>query len=114
MLNHINRYNKDGMKKKNIVQWSLINGLAVVAYVSLIAWLFSTGERVFGKMSTFWGPFALLLLLVLSAAIVGYLVFGRPIILYLENQKKSALRLLAYTIGWLFLTTIIVLIVQAF
>lgn len=78
----------------------------------MVALLTSNAESIFGKMTNFWGPVVLLLLFVLSATIVGSLVLGRPIYLYLNGSKPDAIRLLFYTIGWLFVIIVIVLLIQ--
>ncbi len=52
----------------------------------------------------------MLLLFVTSAAITGFLVFGKPAMLYIDGKKKEAISLLGYTIGMLFLITLIVFI----
>ncbi len=96
----------------NLIILSLINSLGVVVYVILVANIFVYGEQLFGKMSNLWGPIAFLLLFVLSALVVGLLILGKPIIFYLDKKKEDALRLLFYEIGWLFLATLIVLIIQ--
>jgi hypothetical protein len=53
-------------------------------------------------------PAAMLLLLVLSAAITGLLVFGKPIMLYVNNYRKEAVNLLLYTLVSLFLLILII------
>ena len=63
-------------------------------------------------MDNFLGPVAFLLLFVLSAAITGALILGRPVVLYLENRKLEAVKLFLYTVGWLFVTTLAALIAQ--
>lgn len=98
--------------KNDLIKPSLFNTLGVAIYCSAIAYLIQNGERIFGKTANFWGPFAFLMLFVVSAAIVGSLVFGKPVILYLNNQKKEAVTLLGYTIMWLFIVTVIVLLFQ--
>ena len=55
-------------------------------------------------------PAAMLLLLVLSATITGALVLGKPILLYLDNKKADAIKLFFWTLGWLVIMTITVLI----
>jgi mannose/fructose/N-acetylgalactosamine-specific phosphotransferase system component IIC len=52
-------------------------------------------------------PIAMLLLLVCSAAITGFLVFGKPVMLYIDGNKKEAISLLGYTLGILVIITII-------
>ena len=69
---------------------------------------------MFKKVPEFFAPIIMLSLLVVSAAVMAILVFGRPVLLYLDNKKKEALAMLFYTIGWLavilLLTVISVLI----
>ena len=101
------------MKNSKLITSSLINSLGVLIYTSAVAWIMSHGEKIFGNNQTFWMPVALLLLFVLSATITGALVLGKPIIFYLEDQKKDAVKLLAYTVGWLFIFTLIIFTVLA-
>jgi hypothetical protein len=97
------------MKNFKLIINGLINSLGVLIYVSAVSWLLFSGEKIFGKASSFLMPAALLLLFVLSAAITGSLVLGKPALLYFENQKSEAIKLLFYTIGWLFIITVIVM-----
>ncbi|OGZ34148.1 MAG: hypothetical protein A2Y98_02330 [Candidatus Portnoybacteria bacterium RBG_19FT_COMBO_36_7] len=98
------------MKNSKILSWSIINSLAAFVYISGVAWLMFNGEKFFGKAESFWMPVALLLLFVISATIVGALILGRPILLYLDGKKSDAITLLAYTVGCLFIVTIITFI----
>ncbi len=52
-------------------------------------------------------PISMLLLFVCSAAITGGLVFGKPVMLYIDGKKKEAVSLLLHTIAMLFLITIV-------
>jgi hypothetical protein len=47
----------------------------------------------------------MLMLLVFSAALVGVLIFGRPLLWYLEGRKQDSLLLLAGTLAILFVIT---------
>jgi hypothetical protein len=38
----------------------------------------------------------------ISAAITASLVFGRPLLWYLDKRKDEALALAVYTVAWLF------------
>jgi len=96
--------------KKNLIMVSLINSLGVIVYVLLVAAIMQNGEKLFGKMTNFWGPFAFLMLFVLSASIVGLLTLGKPIMLYLNGEKKEAAQMLFYTVLWLFIATFITLV----
>lgn len=93
---------------KNLHLRAILHALSVGVYVTFIAVMMQNGEKIFGKMDNFFGPLAFLLLFVLSAAITGSLVIGKPILMYLDNKKKEALSLFIYTIIYLFVLTIFV------
>lgn len=101
------------MDKNKLASAGLISALGTAAYIVLVALVMQNAERIFGKMNNLLGPVAFLLLFVLSAAVTGALVLGRPVILYWENQKSAAVRLFFYTVGWLFLLTLCALAAQA-
>lgn len=82
--------------------------MGVAVYVTGISLLLSNAERIFGKMTGFLGPTVMLLLLVVSATTTGLLVFGRPVYMIYNGQKKEGPKLLFYTIGFLVLITVIV------
>ncbi len=88
------------MNKKLILR-SLAHAVIVIAYIFGVAFFMSNGERVFGGVSKVFGSVAFLLMFVVSAAFMGILIFGKPIFLYLDNQKKDAVKFLFYTVGWL-------------
>ncbi len=96
--------------KKNPLLHSLGHAALVFLYTSGVAWILFNGERIFGEIKTFWGPVLVLMLFVLSAAIVGTLVLGRPILLYINGAKSEALTFFAYTITWLFVLMLLVFI----
>ncbi len=98
--------------KKYIIQ-SLGHAVLVGAYVSLVASIMSHGSIWFGEKDTAWTPVAVLMLFVLSAAITASLVLGRPLLMFLDGKKKEALQFFGYTVGWLFVVTILVFVVLA-
>jgi len=83
--------------------------MGTLVYCGLIAYLMINGEELFGKANSIFGVAAFLMLFVLSAAIVGSLVLGKPIIYYLDGKKKESIVLLIYTIIILFILTLIIL-----
>ena len=100
--------------KNNLPVRALLNSLGVFIYIIAIATFLSNASRLFGaEDNKFFIPILMLLLLVLSATITGFLVLGKPIMLYLDNQKSDAVKLLAYTIGWLAAFTVIAGIILA-
>ena len=98
------------MKKVNY-GLSLANALGVVVYVALVALVMNNAERIFGKMDGLLGVIAFLLLFTFSAAVVGSLIIGKPLMLFLNGQKKEGVGHLIATLGWLFLSLIAVFIV---
>lgn len=91
---------------------AIINALGTAAYVLLVGSFLSFGSKFFANTpDTFFTPVAMLLLLVLSAAVTGYLVFGKPVSWYLDGKKKEALSLLYRTFIALFLLTFIAFLI---
>lgn len=95
-----------------LIRRALIDSLGTLLYIILIVlFLFSLQRFSSEPDNNILIPIAMLLLFVSSAAITGFLVFGKPIMLYLDGKKKEAVALLSYTIGILVLITIIAFIV---
>ncbi len=97
---------------KQLIQRSLLNALGTIAYVSVLVALAQNGEKIFGQVNQSLAPVAFLILFVLSAAVTGGLVLGKPVMLYLANQKSEAIRMFIYTLCWLALAVVILLIVS--
>jgi hypothetical protein len=99
------------MKNHKLSLYSLFHALGVFVYVLVISWFLSNGEKIFnnGKPDSFLAPAVMLILLIISATITGTLVLGKPILLYLENKKIEAVKMLSYTVSWLAIITIIIL-----
>ena len=97
------------MKKSTYFLTSLASATGVLAYVAAIALLMSNGQNIFSQQSnSFLMPMLMLLLFIISAAITGLLVLGKPIHLYMGGLKKEAIILLFSTLGWLVLFLILV------
>ncbi len=100
------------MNNKDIIKWSLINSLGVVVYVALVSTVMQNGEKTFGEMKNYVGPMAFLLLFVFSALVTGLLILGRPVYLFLDSVSKEAVKMLIYTVGWMFVIIILMLVVN--
>ncbi|GAG26170.1 unnamed protein product, partial [marine sediment metagenome] len=85
------------MNNSRLLKESFLSAAGVVIYVFLVSGLMVHGNELFGRPNSFLGPAMVLLLLVLSTLITGLLVLGRPIWLYLEKEKKAAVKLLLFT-----------------
>ena len=64
-----------------------------------------------GQKDTFLDPIAVIMLFVLSAAITSYLMFGKPVIWYLDGKKKEAISLVGQTLGVFFAITVAILVI---
>lgn len=92
----------------NLVRRAFANSLGVAVYVIFVVLLISSLENIFSaEPDSLIFLMAMLLLFICSAAITGFLVFGKPLMLYLDGKKKEAVSLLAYTITFLFLIIIV-------
>ena len=101
------------MKFSRMLGHAALQALGVAVYVGIVAWVMSNGERLFGSMPGMVGPMVLLMLLVLSAAVVGSLIFGRAAYLLLTGAKKEGIALAITTIGVLAVFTIIGFVILA-
>ena len=96
---------------RNTVKYALINSLGTAAYVVLIvSFMYFLGNQFPSDDKTIFAPIALLMLFVFSAAFTGALVFGRPVIWYLDGKKKEAVSLLFYTLSIFLMITLAVFI----
>jgi hypothetical protein len=97
------------MTKSKIILHSLFHALGVVAYIAIVATIMSNFEGSFINVPEVLLGMMMLLLFVISATITASLVFGRPVYLFLGGLKKEAMEFLAYTLGWMLITFLIIL-----
>ncbi len=93
-----------------------LNALFAGAYIVMIVLLITYGPAfVREKPDTIFAPMAMLSLLVLSVAFMGYVFFFQPVVMYMEGQKREAVEFFTKTIGsFALITTAIVLLAFAF
>jgi nitrogen fixation/metabolism regulation signal transduction histidine kinase len=90
---------------------AVFNALATVLYIIAVGFFMYYGSLVkIGRTNTMLVPIALLLLLVLSAAITGFLIFGKPALMYIDGKKKEAISLLTYTLTFFSIITLIAIV----
>jgi cytochrome c oxidase assembly factor CtaG len=77
-----------------------MNAGGAALYVAAIASFLFYIPKFFdqAKEDTVMAPILMLMLLVFSAALMGSLIFGRPVIWYLEGRKQEAVHLLISTL----------------
>lgn len=102
------------MKNSRLILTSFLSAGGVAVYTGAVSFVMNNGQQIFGKMTGVLAPVAFLLLFVLSAAITGGMVLGRPGMLYLEGHRVEAIKLFLYTLGWLFLMTLVAFAVLLF
>ena len=93
--------------KNTILKYALLNALGTAFYIVLVASFFFYGLKRLGPGETVLIPMAMLMLLVLSASLTGALIFGRPVMWYVDGKKKEALSLLGYTLGFFLVITLV-------
>lgn len=103
--------------KSQHASWNVqafLHSVGVLLYITFVAFLMSNGNSLFGNIdNTIIGPVAMLMLFTLSAAVVGSLVFGRPVMLYLDGKKREAMNFAGATVGFLFIEALVIFIILA-
>lgn len=103
------------MNIRKICAYGFGHATFAVGYISLVAAFLNNAERFLGVQNNkYLGTTLFLLLFVISAAIMAMLVFGRPLMWYLDGNKKESVYLSIATVGWLFAFAILVCFVLAF
>ena len=96
------------MEKNKLIKRAALNSLGVVVYVFLVSLVLNNGERIFGaEDNELISPVIFLLLFVFSALLTSGLILGKPILLYLDGQKKEGVKLLMITGACLFVYLLI-------
>jgi len=86
------------MKNSILAKWGVIHAFGVLAYVFLLSSFINKANDWFGKTDQdIVSPIAFLMLFMFSALVTGGLVLGKPIMLYLDGQKKDGVKLLFFT-----------------
>jgi len=95
-----------------LIKRAFLDAIGTTAYIILIAsFMYYLQNNAPENTPTIIIPIAMLLLFVFSAALTSFLVFGKPVMLYLDRKKKEAISLIGYTIGILAIITIITFII---
>ena len=93
-----------------------INALVASVYIVFVVLLITYGPTyVRDKPDTILAPIAVLSLLVLSVAFMGYTFIFQPVMMYIDGKKHEAIQLFTKTlISFAVVTGIIVLIAFSF
>jgi len=77
----------------------IYNALLAAGYIAILVLSLSQLEHIAPKEDNILMPMGAISILVLSAAIMGFLFFYQPVILLIENKKAEALSLFLRTVG---------------
>lgn len=78
----------------------LINALGASAYIILgVTIMTFVTQPLKNKPDTFFVPIVFLSLLTLSVAVMAFLFFYQPLMLFIEGKKKEAVNLFVKTVG---------------
>ena len=89
-----------------IIKRAFVDAVGTATYIILVVSFIFSLQVLAPKEDIIIIPIAMLLLFVFSAALTGTLVFGKPIIMYLDGKRREAVSLVSYTLGFLFILTI--------
>ena len=96
------------MDRRKILMYAILHAVCAAAYVGLVAFFMTNVGTLFGPAHGSLNATMFLLMFVISAAVMGMLVFGRPALWYLDNMKREAVALSLYTVGFLALIAALV------
>jgi hypothetical protein len=86
------------MKKSKLILRGIIQASGVFVYIFLLSAFMNKANDWFGSEDQkLIAPILVLLIFVFSALITGSLVLVKPIMLYIDGQKKDGIKLLFYT-----------------
>jgi len=89
----------------------IINALSASFYIVLVVSVMTFGtQSLKNKPDTFAAPIIFLSVLTLSVAVMAYLFFYQPLLLFIGGKKKNAVSLFIKTVGVFGIITLIVLI----
>lgn len=88
----------------------LINALSASAYIFLVVSVMTfVTQPLKNKPDTFFAPITVLFVLTLSVAVMAFLFFYQPLLLFIEGKKKEAVNLFIKTVGIFAIITVVVL-----
>lgn len=89
----------------------ILNALSASAYIIFVVSVMTfVTKPLRNKPDTFFAPITVLFVLTLSVAIMAFLFFYQPLLLFIEGKKKEAVSLFIKTVGIFAILTAVVLI----
>ena len=96
---------------KEICKQSFLYSLGTGIWIVLVALFMNNANSLLGPVDAVYTGIAALLLFTMSALIIGGLLVGKPIFLYIDGNKKEAVKMLLANAGWLVLFFAIAVII---
>jgi len=98
------------IQKLSLPMVGFLQALGLTLYCSLVSILFWQGNKLFGNVPNYMGPFLALVIFTTSALISALITLGYPFLLFWEKkQTREALRLVCYTVCWLIVIALLIL-----
>lgn len=96
-----------------VIRTALLDAAGTAAYIAILVTgaFYAPTVDAAEDVRSILIPIGMLCLFVLSAAVTGFLVFGRPLLWYLDGQRKEAVGLVSWTLA--FLAAIVALVFVA-
>jgi len=92
-------------------KYPIINALSASAYIFLVVTVMTfVTQPLRDKPDTFFAPITVLFVLTLSVAVMAFLFFYQPLLLFIEGKKKAAVNLFVKTVSIFAVITVVVLI----
>jgi hypothetical protein len=88
----------------------LYQSLIVFAYVLIVSLFMMKMGEAFSDLGNYWGGAIMLLLLVFSVALMGLVIFGYPVYLFIRGKAMKALASLLYTFLFSFVIFVILVL----
>jgi len=99
------------MEKRNdikVFKYGFGSAILEIIYCALVAWLLTSFEHVAPQPGVMF-PVFMLLLVVFSAALSGFLIFGYPVYLVVQKEIRSAIMTMSVSLATLLIAAIIFL-----
>jgi hypothetical protein len=78
----------------------IVNAASAAAYIILVVTVMTVvTQPLKNKPDTFFAPIIVLSVLTLSVAVMAFLFFYQPLLLFIDGKKKDAVNLFAKTVG---------------
>lgn len=96
------------MEKGKILAYAFMNSFFTAVYIIAISFFMNYIGSYIEKSNDVFGMISILMFFVISAAITGSLVLGRPILWYFSGKKKEGVYLIVFTLGILIIIAILI------